>query len=212
MRMAAAVTHGAEVSMHEEKHVDPRIRRTRLALQKALEGLLGSRDFESLSVGDIAEAAGVNRATFYDHYSDKFALLECMVATRFHDLLAARGVVFDGTCMNALRALILGVCDYLAAMPRLECARQRQLEPHLEAAVISVVRSMILDGIRCHRTEGEISPEMIATTVSWAIYGASKEWVRTSGRCPSTEIVDTVMELVGPMLPSYASSGLHAVE
>ncbi len=70
--------------------VDPRIRRTRLALQQALERLLETREFEKISVQDVAEGAGVNRATFYDHYADKFALLECMVGTRFHEMLEAR--------------------------------------------------------------------------------------------------------------------------
>src|SRR5580700_4896558 len=94
--------------------VDPRIRRTRLLLQQALGKLLESKEFDAISVQDITEAATVNRATFYDHYADKFALLECMAGTRFEELLAARGVRFDGGCASALRAIVLGVCDYLA--------------------------------------------------------------------------------------------------
>src|SRR6187402_2026282 len=97
--------------------VDPRIRRTRLSLQQALEKLLDEREFEKISVQDIAEAAAVNRATFYDHYPDKFALLECMVGTQFQELLAQRGVIFDGSCASALRAIVLGVCDYVASRP-----------------------------------------------------------------------------------------------
>jgi AcrR family transcriptional regulator len=59
---------------------DPRIRRTRQLLQQALGQLLQSRSFEEITVQDIAEAATVNRATFYDHYTDKFALLEALIA------------------------------------------------------------------------------------------------------------------------------------
>src|SRR5580698_9098786 len=92
--------------------VDPRIRRTRLLLQQALEKLLETKEFEKISVQDITDAATVNRATFYDHYPDKFALLECMAGSRFNELLSARGVKFDGTCSSALRAIVLGVCDY----------------------------------------------------------------------------------------------------
>src|SRR5271168_869564 len=90
--------------------LDPRIQRTRTLLQQALGKLLETKDFEKISVQDIAEAATLNRATFYDHYPDKFALLECMVGGQFHELLAARGVVFDVGCSSALRGLILGVC------------------------------------------------------------------------------------------------------
>jgi len=177
--------------------VDPRIRRTRLLLQQALGKLMETQEFDRISVQDIAEAATVNRATFYDHYPDKFALLECMVGTRFGELLAARGVRFDGGCSSAMRAIVLGVCDFLAAAPGVEC--DRQMQPHLEAAVIAVVRRMILDGAEKHPPADGVSPGMLAATLSWAIFGATKEWVRTPNRCPSEEMVETVMRLVSPM-------------
>ena len=178
--------------------VDPRIRRTRHLLQQALETLLETKEFEKISVQDITDAATVNRATFYDHYPDKFALLECLVARQFHGLLAERGVKFDGTCPSALSAIVLGVCDYLTGVPGTE--RQRQMEPHMESAVVAVVRQMILEGLKQHPSKREACPEMIAATVSWAIYGAAKEWARMPKRGPSEEIVETVMTLVSPIL------------
>ena len=183
-----------------EEILDPRIRRTRLLLQQALEKLLETQEFEKISVQDIADAATVNRATFYDHYADKFALLECLVGTRFHELLERRGVHFEGSCSSALKAIVLGVCDYLAGVPGLDCERQLQMEPHMESAVIAVVRRMLLVGLEKHPPEGGVSAEMMAATLSWAIFGAAKEWVRTPNRCSSEEIVETVVALVGPMM------------
>ena len=77
---------------------DPRIRRTRQLLQGALRSLLQTRNFEEISVQDITEAATVNRATFYDHYADKYVLLDAMVAGGFHALLQERQVYYDGSC------------------------------------------------------------------------------------------------------------------
>jgi AcrR family transcriptional regulator len=192
------------------KAIDPRILRTRQLLQHALASLLKEKEFENISVQDIAEAATVNRATFYDHYPDKFALLECTLGSRFHELLRERGIKFDSGCSMALKAMILGVCDFLAGTLRTGLERQGQMEPHMESAVIAVVRRMILDGLKHEPSANAISPEMIATTVSWAIYGAAKEWARTPNRCPSEEVVDTVMLLVSPMLalvePDHQSS------
>ena len=190
--------------------VDPRIRRTRQLLQQALVKLMETKEFEKISVQDITEAATVNRATFYDHYGDKFALLECMVAARFQELLAQRGVQFDETCASALRALVLGVCDYLAGTPGVACERQRQMEPHLESAVIGVVRQMILEGLKQHPPARGVSPEMMATTVSWAIYGAAKEWVRTPNRCRSEQIVETVVTLVAPIFSAVPEEFVRA--
>jgi len=191
----------AEIHMQEActESVDPRIRRTRVLLQQALSKLLDSKEFDKISVHDIAEAATVNRATFYDHYTDKFALLECMVGTRFGELLAARGVCFDGGCSSALRGMVQGVCDYLAGAPGMECERQLQMEPHMESAVIAVVRGMLLRGIQRHPPPEDVTPEMLAATLSWAIYGAAKEWLRTPGRCSADEVVEQVMSLVQPV-------------
>jgi hypothetical protein len=107
-----------------------------------------------------------------------------------------------------LRAIALAVCDYLAGTPGLECETQRRLEPVMESAIIAVVRRTISEGLKQHPAEGAISLAMIAATMSWAIYGAAKEWVRTPDRCPSDEIVDTVIRLVAPIL-SATHAGLH---
>jgi AcrR family transcriptional regulator len=179
--------------------VDPRIRRTRIALQSALGALLHKKDFEKISVMDIAEEAQLNRATFYDHFPDKFALLESFVTTQFNELIEERDVVFDGGCASALTAIVLGVCDYVASAPRADC-EQRHMEPHFESAVISVVRKMFLIGLEAHPGQMSVPAEMIASTASWAIYGAAKEWANTPNRCSSEEILPVILALAIPIL------------
>ncbi len=70
--------------------IDPRIRRTRQMLFKAFQDLLGEKTFDQISVQDLAERSTLNRATFYDHFTDKFALLEAMIGERFSTLIEAR--------------------------------------------------------------------------------------------------------------------------
>ena len=182
--------------------LDPRIRRTRQLLQQALDKLLEKKELDEISVHDITDAATLNRATFYDHYADKFALLECLVGSRFYELLAERGVHFDGSCASALKAMVLAVCNYLTQMQGPGCTRQ--LEPHMESAIIAVVRRMLLEGLEGHRPDhvaaSKIAPEMIAATASWAIYGAVKEWAQTPNHCPAEDIVNEVLALVSPIL------------
>ena len=183
---------------------DPRIRRTRQLLQQSLAELLRTREFDKLSVQEITDAAGLNRATFYAHYPDKFALLECMVATRFHALLDERGVIFDGTCSNALTGIVLGICDFLtqtlSQFADTPCGATNQLPPHMESAIVAVVRHMLLDGLRTHPPASGDTPELLAATASWAIYGAAKEWVQTPNHLPSEEIAVTIQRLVAPIL------------
>lgn len=48
--------------------------------------MLEKKPFESITIGDIAKHAQMNRGTFYLHYEDKFDLLEKMEQQLFEDL------------------------------------------------------------------------------------------------------------------------------
>lgn len=185
---------------------DPRIRRTRQLLQGALRTLLQTKSFDEIAVQDITEAATVNRATFYDHYTDKYALLEAMVAGGFHMLLHERNVSYDGTCPSAASAIILATCDYLTQTHPggAVCQRQSAFEPLSEAAITAAIRRVIMGGVPANGSKSDSSsapsPEMIATAASWAIYGAVKEWFKSPSRPPAEEIVPLVLQLVLPIL------------
>src|SRR5437879_9280030 len=180
---------------------DPRMRRTRQLLQSALGTLMGSKSFDEISVQDITETATVNRATFYDHYTDKFALLEALVAGGFHMLLKEREVRY-GNCPSAAGAIILATCDYLTQTHSNspDCQRQSAFEPLVEAAITTTIRRVLMEGLKETSPTSGIPPEMIATTASWAIYGAVKEWFKTPGRSSAEEVVPLVLQLVLPIL------------
>jgi AcrR family transcriptional regulator len=179
---------------------DPRVRRTRALLQNAFLDLVKVKRFEDISVQDLTEAATVNRATFYAHYPDKHALLECVASLQFAELLDRRGVRFDGTCFSAIRVIALGVCDYLAV----ESSRLGSvdaLDPHVQAAIVSVVRRMLHDGLkRIHNWQLTISREMAATSAAWALYGAIREWFVQPERRPAEEVADQIYSYLLPLL------------
>src|SRR5580692_9855405 len=102
----------AEALQPATETTDPRIQRSRRMLMESLSRLLTKKEFEDISVQEIADEATLNRATFYLHYPDKSALLQAMTDVRFRDLMERRGVSFTD-CDGALRAIALGVCDYL---------------------------------------------------------------------------------------------------
>ena len=55
---------------------DHRIRMTKLLLHQSLINLLKEKPMNKISVKDICDKAEINRATFYTHYTDAYALLE----------------------------------------------------------------------------------------------------------------------------------------
>ena len=184
---------------------DPRIRRTRQLLQGALRTLMERKRLDEISVQDIADVATVNRATFYDHYTDKFALLDAIVAGGFHRLLQERKVSFDGTCPSAAGAIILAACDYLSQTHGgSECNRQHAFEPLMEAAMITAIHRVLIAGFSKGSGESHLPAEMAAATASWAIYGAVKQWFYTPGHPVAEEIVPLVLQLVLPILQAAA--------
>lgn len=59
-----------------EKNVDLRVLKTKLSIKKALFKLMKEKDFDRITVQDIADESMINRNTFYLHYLDKYDLLE----------------------------------------------------------------------------------------------------------------------------------------
>ena len=138
---------------------DPRIRRTRKLLQGALETLMRTKSFDEISVQDITEAATVNRATFYDHYTDKYALLDALVAGGFHELLYERHLRYETGCPAALSAIIQATCDFLTqAHSRGACDRQTAFEPLMDAAIVAAIRRLLMEGLERKQRAPAASP------------------------------------------------------
>jgi AcrR family transcriptional regulator len=177
---------------------DPRILRSRRMLMDALIKLLNKKDFDDISVQEIVDEATLNRATFYLHYSDKNALLQAMTAVRFRDLIARRGLSFTD-CDGALRAIALGVCDYLAETTG--CPSQLTKMP-LEGSIIPVVEGMFLEGAANHPAPPGVDRGLLGTTAAWAIFGAARRWLQTPDRMPAEEMAAKIEQMVKPVFLS----------
>ncbi len=187
----------AELSSATET-TDPRILRSRRMLMDSLAKLLIQKEFEDISVQEIADEATLNRGTFYLHYPDKNALLQAMTAARFGDLIKRRGITFTN-CTGALRAIALGVCDYLAE--NTSCPGQLARIP-LEGSIIPVVEDMFKEGISRHALAPGVDAGLLATTAAWAIFGAARRWFQTPDRIPAEEMAAQIETMVGPVILS----------
>ncbi len=174
---------------------DPRILRSRQMLMESLFRLLTRKEFDDISIQEIADEATLNRATFYLHYPDKNALLQAMTATRFRDLIARRGLSFTD-CDGALRAIALGVCDYLAETTG--CPGQLAKMP-LEGSIIAAVEDIFLQGAAHHAIVPGTDPKLLATTAAWAIFGAARRWYQTPDRIPAEEMAAKIEAMVKPI-------------
>ena len=177
------------------ENTDPRVLRSRQMLMESLLRLLTRKEFDNISIQEIADEATLNRATFYLHYADKNALLQAMTAARFRDLVARRGLSFSN-CDGALRAIALGVCDYLAETSG--CPAQLAKMP-LEGSIIPVVEGIFQEGAADHATVPGTDHKLLATTAAWAIFGAARRWYQTPGRIPAEEMAARIEAMVKPI-------------
>lgn len=188
--MSEALESGGPV-----ESTDPRILRSRRMLMDGLANLLMQKEFDDISIQEIADEATLNRATFYLHYPDKSALLQAMTAARFQELIERRGLSFSN-CDGALRAIALGVCDYLAGST--SCPSQLAKMP-LERSIIPVVEGMFKEGARRHEMQPGADRELLATTVAWAIFGAARRWYQTPDHIPAEEMAAKIEAMVKPV-------------
>src|ERR1700681_229035 len=148
----------AQLLQPETGTTDPRILRSRRMLMDALAKLLIKKAFEDISIQEVADEATLNRATFYLHYPDKNALLQAMTESRFRDLIQRRGITFTD-CNGALRAIALGVCDYLAATTSCPGQLSRMA---LEGSIIPIVEDMFKEGLALHGFAPGVDAALVA--------------------------------------------------
>jgi AcrR family transcriptional regulator len=162
------------LSTFPEQKLDPRVKRTRQLLEKAFLEVAAEKGFQAISVQDITERAGVNRATFYAHFPDKYALLDYSVRQGFRQELEKRMLNVCTFSMDNLRALITAVCEYISVANSHCNPPSQQFESVMETQVKSQIQELIQKWIENIGTE--VDPKLAATATSWAIYGLAMQW------------------------------------
>jgi AcrR family transcriptional regulator len=191
---------------------DRRVRRTHGALQQTLIELIREQDLSEISVADVAERAGVNRSTFYDHYRDVHELAEAACTTMIDELIQSlpslgpdtADEVKDGS--QSLLAFFTNFADYAALYRCL-------LGPQGSARVIDHVRRRLTAAVhfaarRAAARDGAVSvdgPSMEmphdapAAFSAGALMGVAVDWLQRG--CPRTPA--EMATLTWPLLTAY---------
>ena len=85
MYLRSQSKHGRDA----EKNLDLRIRKTRRAIRSGLVKACEAKPYAQVSVADICRTSMVSRTTFYDHYTDKDALLAEVVSFLLEEITPA---------------------------------------------------------------------------------------------------------------------------
>ena len=183
-----------------EKRMDPRVERTRKLMVRAFEELVSEKGHTGLTAQEIAERATVNRSTFYAHFADQYELSNHYMSGTFREELRRRLPDSPGPSEGNLKALVVASCDYLAAL-NTDCFRtDRQFRPVIEARVQRELYEILLGwlGTSHMKAFGPRSGlEVMASTISWSIFGTALDWSRHgAARTSPQEIADQFLSVI----------------
>ncbi|MFZ1689758.1 MAG: TetR family transcriptional regulator, partial [Trichococcus flocculiformis] len=68
------------------EQLDLRVQKTYKALVEAFERLLLEKEFESISVTEICDAAMIRRPTFYKHFLDKYDFITFFIKHKMNKI------------------------------------------------------------------------------------------------------------------------------
>jgi AcrR family transcriptional regulator len=182
-----------------EKREDPRVKRTRGLIVRAFGELVAEKGHRGLTVQEIAERATVNRATFYDHFRDQYELLDYFMSESFREELRRRLPESPGLDEESLRALVLTTCDFLSGLETSCRTSDRQFRPFIEAQVASEIYEVLLGWIEAAPQEANdrpVAPEVTASVVGWAIFGAGVRWSRDGAAGSEERFADQVLSVI----------------
>lgn len=96
-----------------KRESDHRTRVTRMLIRRAFTDLLRQKPIQSISIKELCAVAGINRGTFYSHYSDIYDLLHKMEEEMTGDFLRALEPLLTGDGELSPVAITAGIFQCL---------------------------------------------------------------------------------------------------
>jgi AcrR family transcriptional regulator len=180
--------------------MDPRTKRTRELLLQAFMQLLMTKSFDTVTVQEIADQATVNRATFYAHFDDKYALLDYAFAESFKKALYSKVPPDSKFSPRNLQLLIQTVCGFLDELgthctssigTQFDSLVEQQAKVHLYEFLLGWLRQGKI--VQSNRPN---NAELRATVTSWAIYGTAVRWSHSDRKESVEEFAREALPLI----------------
>ncbi|MEL6151836.1 MAG: TetR/AcrR family transcriptional regulator [Chloroflexota bacterium] len=179
--------------------MDPRVRRTRRLLMDALLNLLAEKSLQSITVREITQAATLNRATFYLHYTDKFDLFISTARDLFHDTLIEALPGDHVSEVEDIKTMVIATCHFVQQAIA-ECSPlNKPFEPMIEAQIQSQLEDYTHEWLQSDAMSGtELTAciETTATLISWTILGCALRWMRAPASQTPEDIAEQVYTIV----------------
>src|SRR5471030_1934369 len=182
---------------------DPRVLRTRQLIKEAFSILLQKKGFDAITIKDIAQKAAINRATFYAHYEDKYALLEEIIEQAFHKMFPEQVMYAQEFTEEICNELILMTYNYIVTFYKTCRMDSKSIATLVDEKIRNMLKQMIesifLKGNTFH-TEDNLNIKIISAMTCSAIYSGAYSWFKDG----KNDRTDLLVDIVRP----YVMNGL----
>lgn len=177
-----------------QKKPDPRVLRTRKLIMDSFIELSGKKEFKDITVKDITLDAMINRATFYYHFTDIYDLLEKVLS----EVLL---VNLDYTLYENQELDEEMYIHIFTAITNFQLSLSNRCHRGYEDTIARIIKEQLevifyRRLLHKHPQQEHHSLEILATIMSWGIYGASVEWRRSSQQMPPQEYIQSVIPYI----------------
>lgn len=179
----------------EQVKTDPRILRTRKLIIDSFERLSKIKSFDTISVTDITNEAMINRATFYNHFLDKYDLLEQLVSEQLNSNLNCGAQPLELSLDEVIKKLFLSLTHFEKFL-NLKNESQEEVE-----LTHSKVRSGLIN-IFSEELEKRSSSKDKKTDQKLTIHLAnnvinmSNEWIWSNKEETAEEYIDSLLPII----------------
>jgi AcrR family transcriptional regulator len=189
--------------LSNQSKTDPRATRTRKLIIDAFLELLLERNFEDITIQEVTKRATVNRATFYSHFQDKFALVESTIQETFGTFIEARLTAPNTSIKQHIRLLFLAITDKLIVLQTYHRRSYRMfgqaIENQIKAKVNQHLQEWLAEDL-AFRHVNQQRREIAAQAVSWALFGTAMQWQQQAANTDPEVFVEQALPLLSASL------------
>lgn len=164
---------------------------TKHALEDSLKVLLLRKPFNKITIGDLTKECGINRMTFYYHFTDMHHLLSWIILDEIHQLLLDANIYPEG----CIRLLYKMKEDQIYIMNVYHSLHQEEFQSYLSPMIQGILK------IKIEEEEGsmiiqESDKEFIARFYSYCIVGLLIDWLNDDMRENPERLFDKMDEIM----------------
>ena len=177
---------------------DPRVARTQKAIIDSFIQLSEKKPFDSITVKDITETALINRATFYNHFLDKYDLME--------------KALLEDVQINLNRKKYRDIpldIDYIISIFEALSSFHLHLASQCQRSYIQTINQLVVDQLEVIHSEkitanykewSEEEVHKVAKLFASGIFSLSQDWYFNQSKQTPTEYIQEALPFLKPFI------------